>query len=198
MYETALVPAGYSHHAPLLNKWLRKLMMIRFTGLLLTILAVFPFLLNVTNWLSLLMTACTIAALFYLAAANIRYRKVAIFQCISLGGALITAFTGAAALGGLFSICSIIAQYQEYHAHAEICTDKSPALSSRWTSLFWWQMGVGLVSGFVLSSTVVIGVLAGADADGLVTVITVLITAVSVILELICLKTLKKTAELFS
>jgi len=195
--ETALVPAGYDHHGPLLHKWLTNLMYIRIASLALLLLTPVSRLTNITLWISRLLSVGVIVVMFRLAAANGRYRKAAIFSCITLAGNLFNALTSSTVFNLVVSICSIIAEYQEFHGHAEICADKDPALSGRWERLFWWQVGVGIIGGVLLSFGVIIGVLAGAEAGILTAVTLILNAAISIGIGLVCLNALKKTIVLY-
>lgn len=188
---------SYDHHGPLLHNWLTRLMFIRAASLALLLLTPISRLTYVTRWGSRLLSAGVIFAMFRLAAANGRYRKAAIFSCVALAGNLFNALSASTVFSLAASICSIIAEYQEYYGHAEICADKDPALSGRWESLFWWQMGVGIIGGLLMVSGTVIGVLAGAEAGILTSAILILNAALSIGIGLVCLNALKKTIVLY-
>lgn len=196
-YDTAIVPTGDNHHIPLLTTWLRYLFLLHLISVLLSVVGLIPQLTGILGWLARLVSLGCIVVLFRLGAANPRYRKSAIFYAISLGGTVLGAVTGADAFSTLFSICALIAEYQEYHSHSELCADRDPALSGRWTSLFWWQFGIGFLTSFLMVAGVLIGILAEMDTDILTTVVLIPVSLVGIVLELVFLNFLKKTIALY-
>jgi len=152
---------------------------------------------RITNWTSLLLSACIVWLLFQMAAATNRYCKAAVLTCVALAGSLFTALTGSGAFTMILSILSILARYQEFQGHSEICQEKELSRAGKWERLFWWEMGIGLVGGFLMSAGVVIGVLVNTDAKLLTTVILLLNTLLSVGIGLVYLDMLKKTAALY-
>jgi len=98
----------------------------------------------------------------------------------------------------VFSICSIVASYQELNAHSEITAPKNAKLSKRWHSLFFYQMVVGMISGFISSAGVVIAVLAEMNPDTIVSFALAVIALVGVILGLFHVMYLNQTLRLYN
>ena len=119
-------------HKALLQKWLPILLYVQCTGMVISALALLLPLGSWTTWISYILTIATFSVLFQLAPACRRYRKSAVFQCISLILLILNAlivFNGgtsvvASLIGSVFSIaasvCTLIAAYQEYYGHADV------------------------------------------------------------------------------
>ena len=198
MNETEMTVTNYDPHRELILKWLRVLFLCQAAGLTLTALSAISSLLAVTAWISRIVSVFTVAALFHLAAVHGRYRKAAIFYCITLVGGIIAAFWNISLLSLAVSVCAIVASYHELNAHSGITAPKDAKLSRRWHSLFYWSMAVGLLSGFATSAAVVIAVLADADNQAIIKGATAFIVLVSVIPGLFHLKYLKQTMALYN
>ena len=178
-------------------KWLQLLFVCQIVSLVMTALGMVASIGSIIGWLSRAVSVAVIVALFKLAVANERYRKAAIFHSISVGGNIISALTGTNILGIVFSVCSIIASYQQLTAHAEITAPKNTKLAGKWTSLFYCQLVVGLLSGFVSSAGVVIAVLADIDPDSIVSAALIFISLINVTLGLFHVLYLKQTLALY-
>lgn len=194
-YDIVPTPDDRDTHKPLLAQWLDTLLKIQIAAVALSVLAVIPGVSKVTQWISPLVSAGVILALFRLAPANERYRKAAIFRCITLAGTVL-ALLNISALALVTSVCSIIASYQEYNAHSEV-THAAPVLSGKWHSLFYWQLVAGILSGFGAVAGTVIAVLVGVDTTAIVSGVVMIVAAVSIVLQIVYVTYLKKTLELF-
>jgi len=150
------------------------------------------------SWLNIILQIFLITVLFRLSSVNIRYRKAAIFLCFALCGEMISMVSTANALGSLFSICSLIALYQEYAAHSELCTEQAPALAGKWISLFHWKLGIGLAGSLFTVFAVVLAVMSNISEDTIITAAVLLITLIKAVIEIICLLHLKKTIAAFA
>lgn len=194
-YDIVPTPDDRDTHKPLLAQWLDTLLKIQIAAVALSVLAVIPGVSKVTQWISPLVSAGVILVLFRLAPANERYRKAAIFRCITLAGTVL-ALLNISALALVTSVCSIIASYQEYNAHSEV-THAAPVLSGKWHSLFYWQLVAGILSGFGAVAGTVIAVLVGVDTTAIVSGVVMIVAAVSIVLQIVYVTYLKKTLELF-
>jgi len=192
-FESNSIPADNN---ALLYKWFGHLVQLQIFRILIIVLSAIPAANFLSSWLGRLASALSIFILLRLSAANQRYRKAALFLGIYLAGNLMGAVARSNAFSMLFSICSVIAMYQEYWGHSEICVSKDYPLSEKWHSLFWWQMGIGLISSFLMAAGVVIGVLAGVEETVLTNLMVALIAIISIVLELVALGLLKKTRGL--
>ena len=178
-------------------KWLNILFISQIANLVTTALGAITSIGSIISWVSRIVSIIVIVALFKLAVVHERYRKAAIFHCISVGGGIISALINVNILGIALSVCSIIASYHQLTAHAEITAPKNAKLSGRWKSLFYCQLVVGLIAGFLSSAGVVIAVLADINSESIVSGTLVFITLVNVILGLFHVMYLKQTLTLF-
>ena len=191
MNENELVV--YEEYGDLLQKWLKYLLYIHIVGIVCTLLAGIPVLSVISGWVSTAVLAADAYVLYQIAPACGRYRKAAIFNVVVLVAGLLAK----SILSLVISICSIVAMYQEYQGHSEIVAQRNPALSGKWNSLFHYQLFAGIISGVAGSAGVVIGVLAQMDSDALVKLIVLILTGVTLILELIYLSYLNQTVKAF-
>lgn len=193
-------------HKALLQKWLPILLYVQCTGMVISALALLLPLGSWTTWISYILTIATFSVLFQLAPACRRYRKSAVFQCISLILLILNAlivFNGgtsvvASLIGSVFSIaasvCTLIAAYQEYYGHADVIRELDGKLSQRWRSLFVWQIVVGVVIGLGSTIVAVISMMIG-TAD-IATVAVVIVSLAGVALRIVYLLYLGKTIKL--
>lgn len=127
--------------------------------------------------------ACAVYFLFQMEPACGRYRKAGIFLGVNLACTLIGSFLGGAALLAsavslAAALCSYVACYQEYHAHAELVAESDPELSRKWERLFVWQILVSvlnLVITFLVTALVSGGAAELAAASAMVTVVIALV-----------------------
>lgn len=194
-YDIVPTPDDRDNHKPLLAQWLDTLLKIQITSVALSVLALIPWVNEVARWIPPLLSAGVVLVLFRLAPASGRYRKAALFRCITLAGTVLALFD-ISALSLVTSVCSIIASYQEYNAHSEV-THAAPVLSGKWHSLFYWQLVAGILSGFGAVAGTVIAVLVGVGTTAIASGVVVVITAVSIVLQIVYVIYLKKTLELF-
>ena len=195
MYDIVPTPDDRDTHKPLLAQWLDVLLKIQIAAVAVSLLAMIPGVIKVTQWVSPLLAVGVIVALFRLTPVSGRYRKAAIFRCVTLAGTVLALFN-INALSLVTSVCAIVASYQEYAGHSEV-TNAAPALSRRWHSLFYWQLVVGILSGFGAVAGTVIAVLVGVGSTAIINGVVVVIAAVSVVMQIVYVLYLKKTLELF-
>lgn len=179
-------------------KWVHILFLCQIANLFTNVLGAITAIGSIAGWLSRIVTVVIIIALFNLAVVNERYRKAALFYGISVGGGILSALLNKNMFGVVFSICSIVASYHELNAHSEITASKNAKLSKRWHFLFFYQMVVGLISGFISSAGVVIAVLAEMNPDAIVSFALIVTALVGVILGLFHVMYLKQTLRLYN
>ncbi len=174
-------------------QWLRYLLYAGLANVALSILNAFTPLGGLLGWLSIAIGLATVYLLFQLSGINPRYRNAAIFGAVGLAIAqLPIAFV---ALAG--SICSLIGEYQEYHAHGELIEERDPKLADQWGTLFGLQFAASIV--VVLLAGLAAGVLAAATkiSEAAITVIvTAIVAVIGVALRVLYLRYLKRTIAL--
>ena len=173
------------------TKWLQYLLYAGIAAALNTILG---FLLgDLSRWLGLAISAAAVYLLFRLVDANERYQKAAIFSIVALVAGLFTNVL----LTLVGSVCSIVAQYQEYHAHSELIVERDPRLAGKWRTLFWLQFAVGLVLGLLLSFvSVILVMVSGLETAAATAVLALVLAVVTLILQVLYLVYLNRTVKL--
>ena len=195
-----IMPAtpDYSCHRELLLKWLPILLYTAIAGIVMSLATALLNAIVVTTLLSSAVSLVMVVALWHLAPVNGRYRKAAILSAVSVGAAILIVLVPSLTLITFAaSICSIIASWQEMNAHSEITAPLNRNLAQKWRALFWWQMGIGLISGMASSVGVVIAVLADADQETIVMVTLLATVLVSAVFALIRILYLKRTMALY-
>lgn len=138
-------------------------------------------------------------AMFKLAPANDRYKKTGIQLSIVLILTIATELLNTGAVLTLIAgILSIVAEYQEYHGHAELIEEKDHQLSGKWTSLFMWSIIVGLILGFASTAAGVLAALAGIDTEKAVVMIAAALMIPEYIIDIFYILYLKKMIVLFA
>lgn len=184
-------------HRELLLKWLPILLYCTIASIITSIITAFLGAGMAITLLSAAVSVVNIVALFQLAPVNERYRKAAIFSAVSVGGSiLILLMPGLTLFTLVGSICSVVASYQMLNGHSEITAPMDMRLSRKWHAFFYYEFVIGLVSGFLSSAGVVIGVLADVDPQRLVTIILIFTVFVSAVLALVRISYLKRTIDL--
>ena len=193
MYE------NMENRSELLIKWIRVLMYIAVTSVVNSVINYLPFVpAAVTTWISRGIMAGVVICMFRLTPAHGRYKKAGIMRTIVLACTLITAFAFASSILNLAaSILSIIAVYQEYHAHAELIADQDSKLSGKWHSLFNWGLVAGILVGFGSTVTVLILTLMESDVVPLTAIIVGVLGIPQIILDLVYALYLKKMVSIF-
>ena len=181
-------------------KWLRILMYIAIAGLVNTFIGIPSFVPSViTSWISRILMAVIVFAMFKLATANDRYKKAGIQRAIVLAltiaadllhsGAILTLITGTLA---------IVADYQEYHGHSELIEENDHQLSGKWTSLFMWSIVVGLLLGFTSTAAGMFAAMAGIDTMKATIMIAAILAIPQYVIEIIYILYLKKMVAIFA
>lgn len=174
------------------TKWLQYLLYVGIASLVNSLLGIFG-LGGLSRWIGLVVNGATIYLLFMLAGSNPRYKTAAIFFAVALVSGLISNVI----LGLVGSICGIVGQYQEYHAHGELIEARDPKLADKWHSLFWLKFGLTVIT-VLLTSVVVASLVMAADMDeAVVTVMTtVIVAALGIGLIALYLSYLSRTIKL--
>ena len=172
--------------------WLKYLLYVGIAAMVNSMLGLFlPG--KLSTWIGFAVSAATVYLLFRLISANARYKTAA----LCAGATLVIGILNIAVLSLAASICAIVAQYQEYQAHSELVRERDPKLADKWSSLFWPQFGVEVIT--VLLTAVFVGVLvaaSGMDAAVVTGLVTVIVAVFSVILKLLYLSYLNRTVKL--
>ena len=175
------------------TKWLRYLMYVGIAALVNIILVNIPSISRLTGWISLAISAATVYLLFMLAGNNPRYKTAAIFCAVALVGGLIPITIVSLAC----SVCGIVAQYQEYHAHSELIEAQDPKLAGQWNTLFWLEFAVSIIA--VLLSSVIVTALvmaAGMEEAAVTAIVVAIVAAVTLLMKLLYLSYLNRTIRL--
>jgi hypothetical protein len=175
------------------TKWLQYLLYVGIAALVNTILVNIPIISGLTGWISLAISAATAFLLFKLTESNPRYKTAAVCYTVALIGGLIPIVIVSLAC----SVCSIVAQYQEYHAHGELIEEKDPKLADQWNSLFWLEFAVIIIA--TLLSTVLVTALvmaAGMEEAAVTAIVVAVVAAVTLLMKLLYLSYLNRTIKL--
>lgn len=209
MDENREFATGSESHGEQAVKWFRYLFYIHIGTIIISILSVVPGLNTVTSWISRWVTVGIIVVLFRLTPVNGRYHKAAVLMCVSLGlllfntvMATVNALLGIASFFGSVltlaaSVCSIIANYQEYYAHADMIKEQDSALARKWHSLFNWQIILGVLAGMVSAFAVMLAALLGMAVSLTTTAVLWATSVLTIILRIIYLRYLNRMLQLF-
>lgn len=177
-------------------KWLRFLFYIGIASIAYSVIST-AFTLNWV-WLSLALSIANLVCLFALGSVNSRYRTSAILSIVSCAAVLlvyISEWLSILSLAG--AVCSLVATYQQYKAHAELTGCKDAVLARKWEKLFGWQLLAGVLVAFSSVVMVIVGALAGGDVASLTLLVTWIITILQIIVNSIYLLYLHRTIALF-
>ena len=125
-----------------MQKWLRVLMYTMIVSIVNSVLNYLPFIpAVVTTWVSRGITVVMVLSMFQLASASPRYREAGILRLVAFVSTLLATIPIVGpVLVFAASILTVIAVYQEYHAHGEVITDKDSVLAKKWNRLFVWEL----------------------------------------------------------
>lgn len=195
--EMYMESTNFDDQKPIIAKWMYVLFICNIASMIVTALNVISAISGVTGWVTRGISVVMIVALFNLTVANERYRKAAIFSAIVVGGGIAVAVLKMNLFTMVISICAIIANYQELHAHSELVASKDVKLSNRWRSLFGYELVVGIISGVFSSAAVVIAVLADVDAEMITSVTVAVFALINLVIGLFRVMYLKQTLGLY-
>lgn len=173
-------------------QWIRYLFCLAAASVALGLLSSFTTLGGLTGWVSIAIGIASLYVLFQLAGVNSRYKKAAIFGVIGLAiTQLPVAFLSLAG-----SICSLIGQYNEYHAHGELVADRDEKLSGKWNGLFWLQFVVTLLLSLLVGVLVVaLTMIAGVDEAQAQTIINPMAVVIALALQGLYMLYLNRTIK---
>ena len=187
----------YDSHKDAIAKWVQVLLICHIAAFVALALGMIPVISTITGWISRAISVAMIVPLFNLSAINKRYRRATIFYGIAVGGDILTALLSITTFGTVFSICAVIATYQELNAHSEITAHKDEKLSGRWHSLFSWELCVAILTVFLGAIPIMVAAIAGVDSDTIIKVGTIFGIAIALFLKAIRILYLKKTLALY-
>lgn len=191
-----------NEHRELLSKLLRILFYVHIASLVIFAVNAVSSLESITTWVSKALTLAVIWSLFQLKGANPRYRTAAMCGAVDFicGLLLVNVSTsnlgvsGIAVLAG--SVCSLIATYQEYHAHGELVRELDEKLSKKWSNLFVWEIVLGLLTSLVSVIATTILVTQEMDTATVTTIVGILTIIVNIGLSVLYLLYMQRTLKL--
>jgi len=179
-------------------KWLRYLFYVHIAGIVVSLLGWITTSEALNVWLGRAVTLGVVVCMYQLSPLNPRYKKSFIFRGVMLLLTLITYLLYSSAFLTLAaSVLSIIATYQEYHAHSELAAEKDGKLSRNWSSLFTWEIIVSVLTTVLTMAATLIMVMGEIGTSAVVAVITVIMKLVSLVLGVLYLVYLHRTMKLF-
>jgi len=178
------------------TKWLQYLLYVGIAALANTILSAVPLLDGLSGWISLAINAATVFLLYKLQPSCERYFKAAIFRAVPLILGILGRL-GISVLPLLAALCGIVAEYQEFASHGELIQAWDTKLAGKWSSLFWLQFAVSIITtllGSVFTAVLVAG--GGMDMETATAMLTVVVAMVTLLLDVLYLVYLRKTIRL--
>lgn len=190
-----------NEYKELLQKWLKVLFYTQIASMAITVINAATYLDNITAWMLKALNLIAFWSLFQMKDINTRYRTSAIAKLGALICGLLTAPVNTRL--GLSSIlllvgsgCSWVTAYQEYYGHGELVADADGKLAKQWKDLFVWEIVIGLGISFISVGATTVLVAAGAASERITTIIILLSTLCSLVLEALYLLYMKRTLEL--
>lgn len=181
-------------------KWLRVLMYTMIVSIANSLLSYLPFMpALLTTWVRRGVSVAMVLWMFQLASVNARYRKAGILHLVAL---VSTFFALIPVVGPVLvlaaSILTVIAVYQEYHAHGEVITDKDSVLAEKWNRLFVWELIADVLIAVVSAVVTVVLMMLQLDAVQVTAVITGILQLVGLVINVIYITYIKKMTALLS
>lgn len=164
---------------------LAGLMYIGMVSLANSVISFLPFVPgSLTTWISRFVMAAVVVCLFRLAPTNERYKTSGILRGVMLACSVITSFLfGSWFLTLAASLCSIIATFQEYRAHAESVAGADEILSGKWDRLFCWEIAAAVLLSFGSGIVALIFIEAVTDAARLSAIVITVLSIPQMILK---------------
>lgn len=178
-------------------KQLRLLRLAQTVLLVNMLLAPIQLPLRLVGWITMAMTAVTGWALYSMNPLGSRYYKASVCLAVGLAGDLLSEFTGLNLIASLLGLASIVSQYEEYHAHSELMAECDLALAGKWPSLFYWQLGVGLLSGLGSVLAVLIAVAMDVPENTIITAVLLVVALMAGAVQFVYLRYLKRMLKCF-
>lgn len=137
------------------------------------------------------------ASLFMMRSEDARYGRAALFQLIALVFNSVLTFVFGSLEASFFAILislvssalSLVAVYNEYHAHSCIVGSLDCDLGDRWQNLWVWKV-IGIAGMFVALLTAMLAVDVGA-------VLALVLAIYVLVIDIICLVTLYRSAQAY-
>ena len=180
-------------HKVLLGKWLKILLYMKLVDLGNLLFGLLPFGDDLVRLISLAINGACVYVLVQLSPACKRYRTVAILNGVLLAGSLLS--LGMLTL--IFSVCGIVADYQEYAGHGDVVDALDGKLAGKWRFLFWLEVIVTMVGAVAMSVGLVIASLSGVEVPAQTDTAMFLSTATELLVRMIYLVYLNKTVKHF-
>ena len=186
--------------APLMAKWLMAMFWANIAHIIINLIKIESSV-TYTTIQSVLVFICSLViclSLFQMRGEDERYGRAALFQLIPLVFNLIPSLVidsydtmvGLVIVVALISVVlSLLATYNEYHAHSSIVGGLDSALGDKWQKLWVWQI-IGIVSTFFAILLVLV-------APGFGTFLTLAAAIYVLVIEIIYLVTLYRSAKAY-
>lgn len=181
-----------NEHKELLTKWLKILMYVHIANIALSVISMFPVNDGWSRWAGIATSAMVTAAMYAMAPVSRRYKTAGNFYAVYL----VCTVLNQTALALVASILSLIAMYQEYSAHSELVAQADPNLSANWHSLFNWKIIVSILTSVVSMVATMVLVVMELSTNTIVTVIVGFMLAVSIVLDVIYIRLMRKILDL--
>ena len=179
----------------LIAKWYQFLLILAAGNLLLSLASFLPIDDNMITWARYVVFLFSAYCLLQLRLVSVRYRKAGIFKGLLVLCSLLNAMM-AATLTLAVSAISILATYLEYVAHAKAIQKTDADLAQKWYRLF--NIGLLVAALSVLVSMVAAALLSvSGDSAGLFTLISYLVIAAELALQVFYLLLLNRTKKCF-
>lgn len=181
-------------HRDLLGKWMKILLYMKLVSFGNILLGLLPFGDGIVRLIAFAVNGACVYVLFRMSPVCKRYRTVAILN----GVLMVSGLLPHSVLALVFSICSLVADYQEYAGHGDVTAGLDEKLAGKWRFLFWLEiivtMGLSVLMaiGLVIVALVSGGTPAQTDTVGIVSTVT------EILMRVIYLVYLNKTVKLFT
>ena len=186
--------------APLMAKWLMTMFWVNIAHIIINFIKI-EFSVVYTTIQNILIAVCSLViclSLFKMRGEDERYGRAALFQLLPLVTNLIPAlvidsYNTLAWISVLVSLIaavfSLLATYNEYHAHSCIVGGLDCELGDRWQKLWVWQI-IGIAGTFVSLLLTVL-------AAGLGAVLVLIVAIYVLVIQIIYLVTLYRSAKVY-
>ena len=179
----------------LIAKWYQFLLILGAGSLLLSLASFLPIDDDMITWARYVVFLFSAYCLLQLRLVSVRYRKAAVYKGLLVLCSLLNAMM-AASLTLVVSAISILATYLEYVAHAKAIQKTDAVLSRKWYRLF--NIGLLVSAGSVLVSMVAAALVStSGDSAGLFQLISYLVIAAELALQVFYLLLLNRTRKCF-
>lgn len=185
--------------APLMAKWLWVLFWANIAHIIINLIKIESSRIYtaVQTGLTLVCFLVICFSLFMMRSEDERYGRAALFQLIALVFNSVLTFVFGSLEASFFAILislvssalSLVAVYNEYHAHSCIVGGLDCDLGDRWQNLWVWKV-IGIAGMFVALLTAMLAVDVGA-------VLSLVLAIYVLVIDIICLVTLYRSAQAY-